>query len=278
MAWSRPATLLLSSALFIATVAMSGSLAPAAAAPILVDVELVLAVDVSGSISDAEFASQRAGYVQAFQSVAVKSAIAGGPLGRIAATVVYWSGAGDQVQVVPWSLIDSAAAADAFATAIAGTTRSFSEATSISEAITFSTALFGPNDFIGRRVIDVSSDGKNNDIPGGGCAVDSATCLGALTSARDAAAVASVQINGLPITAELADLDAYFKANVITPLPVAFTVPASDFDLDSFGASIQLKLAREVTIMPSPETLVLLGLGLLCVGLLGRYVGRRHRA
>jgi hypothetical protein len=265
--------------LVIATVAACGFLAPAGAAPILVDVELVLAIDVSGSISDTEFASQREGYVQAFQSLAVKNAITGGPLGRIAATVVYWSGASDQLQVVPWSLIDSAASADAFAAAIAATSRSFSDATSISEAITFSAALFGANDFTGRQVIDVSSDGKNNETPGGSCAVDSATCLGALTSARDAAGAAGIQINGLPITAEFADLDAYFKANVVRPLPGAFTVTASNFDLENFGASIQLKLAREVTTAPSPETLVLLGLGLLGVGLLGRYVGhRRNRA
>ena len=263
--------------LVIATVVMCGFSALASAAPILVDVELVLAVDVSASISDEEFASQRQGYVQAFQSLAVKSAISGGPLGRSAATVVYWSGASDQLQVVPWALIDSAASADAFATAIASTSRSFSEATSISEAIVFSAALFGANDFTGRRVIDVSSDGKNNETPGGACAVDSAACLGAVTSARDAAGAAGIQINGLPITAEFADLDAYFTANVITPLPLAFTVTASSFDLDSFGASIQLKLAREITTVPSPETLVLLGLGLLTVGLLGRYVGHRRR-
>ena len=49
-----------------------------------VDVELVIAVDVSGSMSNREHELQRRGFLDAFSSPALIKAITSGPRGRIA--------------------------------------------------------------------------------------------------------------------------------------------------------------------------------------------------
>ena len=56
-----------------------------------VDLELVLAVDVSASVDDAEFALQMAGIAEAFRDQEVQAAIASGPLGRVAVSLVLWA-------------------------------------------------------------------------------------------------------------------------------------------------------------------------------------------
>jgi hypothetical protein len=108
------------------------ALVPRAAGAVAVDLELVLAIDVSGSVDPTEFALQRDGYVNAFNDPAVVAAIEAGPIGSIAATVVYWQGTIDLTpqgfgivnaieQPVPWTRIADAASASAFASAIAST-------------------------------------------------------------------------------------------------------------------------------------------------------------
>jgi len=89
-----------------------------------VDLELALLVDVSGSVSTAEYNLQKQGYINAFQSSTIKDAIAAGAIGSIAVTYIEWSYAGTQSQLVNWTLIDDAESANAFAAAIAGVTRS----------------------------------------------------------------------------------------------------------------------------------------------------------
>src|SRR3712207_6777252 len=92
---------------------------PAAAQEVPVDVELVLAVDISGSVDETEAAQQRQGYVAALADPAVARAIRSTFTGRIAITYVEWAGADMQNMVVPWTLLEGEASAQAFSAAIA---------------------------------------------------------------------------------------------------------------------------------------------------------------
>lgn len=219
---------------------------PALAVP--ADLELALLVDVSGSISDGEFNLQKTGYANAFQNPVLINAIQAGSIGSIAATLVYWSSSNQQQQAVPWTLINDAVTGNAFAAAINATARPFSGLTSISAALNFATNNLNveANGFEGtRRVIDLSGDGTNNDGP-------------ALPPARAAALLKYDTINALAIQDPA--LVAYFQANVVGG-PGAFVDFVSSFP--EFQQAIQDKLIREVTPVPEPGTLMLLGSSLL---------------
>lgn len=128
-----------------------------------VDLALVLAVDVSLSMDPEEQRVQREGYVAAFQSEAVQSAIRQGLIGRIAVTYVEWAGIGSRYVVVPWTVIGTAAEAEGFADQLLRARPKRATWTSISAALDFSVDLLRvagvePT----RRVIDVSGDGPNN--------------------------------------------------------------------------------------------------------------------
>src|SRR6266851_5084947 len=209
-----------------------GAAVPAAAKS--VDLALVLAVDVSGSVNNERFELQRRGYAEAFASREVMDAIA--------VTLVEWSGAGHQRQIVGWTLVESAASAESFGSAIAEASRAFSDWTSISGAIDYSVALFAEAQVDAmRRVIDISGDGINNNGR-------------SVTEARDAAVDAGITLNGLPILTEYPDLDAYYRDNVIGG-PGAFALAASNFN--SFGAAILGKLVREIAGTTGPTTVTL---------------------
>ena len=128
-----------------------------------VDLALVLAVDVSASIDKSRFELQRDGLSAAFYSEAVVNAVASGENKAIVVTLVEWSGASNQKQILPWTLINDVDSARAFGSAVAEAPRAFSDFTSISGAIDFSVPLFALSGYEAtRRVIDVSGDGSNN--------------------------------------------------------------------------------------------------------------------
>ena len=206
-----------------------------------VDLELVLAVDVSLSMDLEEQRLQRDGYVQAFRDAQIHKAIQSGPNGRIAVTYMEWAGAGIQAVVLPWRVLASPADADAFADALAAQPISRNLMTSISAAIEVSASLFDQNDVQGlRRVIDVSGDGPNNS----GAPVE---------QKRDEAGRAGVTINGLAIEVapgrgrysyfDLADLAGYYKDCVITG-PGSFVLAIKK--KEEFATAIRQKLLLEI--------------------------------
>jgi hypothetical protein len=197
-----------------------------------VDLALVLAVDVSGSVNTERFELQRQGYARAFASREVVEAIAAGENHAIAVTFVEWSGATHQQQVIGWTIISDAQSALSFGSAVGEAPRVFADWTSISGALDFALALFEQVEGITplRRVIDVSGDGVNNN----GRPVN---------DARDDAVQAGITVNGLPILSEYPTLDDYYRINVIGG-PGSFVVAVSDFD--AFGNAILGKLVREI--------------------------------
>jgi len=171
-----------------------------------VDVELVIAVDVSYSMDMDELAVQREGYAQAIVSKDFLQALKNGPNSKVAITYFEWSASSDQKIIIPWRVIDGPETADAVANEILKTPARRGSRTSISGAINFAMPLFEENPYRGlRRVIDISGDGPNNN----GAPV---------TGARDAALEKGITINGLPImvkepsylTMDIDNLDFYY--------------------------------------------------------------------
>jgi len=197
-----------------------------------VDLQLVLAIDASGSVDAVRFELQKRGYVAAFRHARVLQAIRSGANRAIAATMVQWTGPALQVQVVGWSKIGEEQGAAAFAAAIEDAPRRlFGGGTSISGAIDHGSTLFATSPFhASRRVIDVSGDGSNNR----GRPVN---------LARDDAVAAGIGINGLPILALEPDLDRYYYDNVIGG-PGAFVVAAQSYE--TFAEAILKKLITEI--------------------------------
>jgi hypothetical protein len=206
---------------------------------VLVDVELVLAVDVSYSMDPEEQALQREGYIQALTSREFLSALREGANGKIAVTYFEWAGANDQKIVVPWRVIDGPESADAFAADIAKAPYRRASRTSISGAIQFGRALFDNSGYRGlRRVIDVSGDGANN--------------AGALVAqTRDETIAAGITINGLPVMlkrpnlgyVDAEELDVYYEDCVVGGAG-AFVIPIRD--RSEFVRATRTKLILEV--------------------------------
>jgi hypothetical protein len=215
-----------------------------------VDVELVLAVDISYSMDLEEQRLQREGYVKALTSPDVLNAIRNGPNGRIAVTYFEWAGANTQRIVVPWQVIDGPETADAFVAKLMAAPISRWYRTSISGAILFGQELFENNGYHAqRRVLDVSGDGANNH----GITVE---------DARDRALKAGIVINGLPIMLnngrrsvfDMTDLDDYYSDCVIGG-PGAFMIAITE--RGQFISATRQKILREIADLrdPLPERL-----------------------
>jgi hypothetical protein len=209
---------------------------------IVADLELILAVDASGSVDAGEFELQRRGYADAFRDPQVQSAIASGGHQAIAVTMVQWTGPQLQRIVVPWTLVRGREGAKALADRIESAPRQlFGGGTSISGAIDFSVAFFSANPHKGeRRVIDISGDG-------------SSTSGRSITRARDEAVALGIGINGLPITTDEPYLDRYYEEFVIGG-PGAFMIPAENFE--TFGEAVRRKLILEIAGLEPPARVV----------------------
>jgi hypothetical protein len=204
-----------------------------------VDVELVMAVDISYSMDYDELKLQRDGYVEAIASQEFVNALKQGMHGKVAVTLVEWAGVNDQRIVMPWRLIDGPQSARAVAAEMANAPVRRAFRTSISGALIFASALFEGNGFSGiRRVIDVSGDGTNNQGP-------------LVTLTRDEVIAKGIVINGLPImlkepqpnSIDIKDLDIYYEDCVIGG-PGAFVVPIRE--REKFKDAIRTKLVLDI--------------------------------
>lgn len=223
----------------LATVMTVGAM-PSPRAEQTVDLELLLAVDVSWSMDLDEQQLQREGYVSALRDPEVWRAISAGGNSRIAIMYVEWAGQHIQQIVIPWTLIDGPAALEGFAEQLEKAPISRNRMTSLSGAISFSARQFGTGGFRGvRRVIDVSGDGPNNSG-------------GPVEAARDEAVSQGIVINGLPIILkpdhrsgffDIRDLDKYYKDCVIGGFG-AFVIPVRS--KAEFAPAIRRKLILEI--------------------------------
>ncbi|WP_161862794.1 DUF1194 domain-containing protein [Algicella marina] len=207
-------------------------------AQVAVDVELVLAVDVSRSMDYDELTLQREGYAAALEHPAVTSAFGMGAHGRVALMMFEWGGPGQVRLLLDWMVLegpeDAAVAAQALRQTPVGNLRG----TSISAAMEVAGEELETNDFHGtRRVIDISGDGPNNT----GRPVE---------PVRDALAAKGIEVNGLPFMVKtpggaytIRDLDFYYEDCVITG-DSAFVIPIRE--MDRLVASIRQKLILEV--------------------------------
>jgi hypothetical protein len=214
-----------------------------------VDVELVLAVDVSYSMDPDEQALQREGYAAALTSKEFMRALREGANGKIAITYIEWAGQFDQKVIMPWRLIEGPESADAVAAEIAAAPYRRASRTSISGGLRFAKTLFDTSGYRGhRRVIDVSGDGANNSGP-------------LVAPMRDEVIAAGITINGLPImlkranpgTMDIKNLDIYYEDCVIGG-PGAFVVPIRE--RAKFIEAIHTKLVLEVAgRQPAPRVI-----------------------
>jgi hypothetical protein len=204
-----------------------------------VDVELVIAVDVSYSMDPDEQALQREGYVLALTSKEFLQALRQGPHGKIAVTYFEWAGQSDQKIIMPWRLIDGPEAADAVAAELTRAPYRRASRTSISGGLRFAKPLFDDSGYKGlRRVIDVSGDGANNAGP-------------LVVPTRDDVLAAGITINGLPImlkrpyvgTMDIENLDVYYEDCVIGG-PGAFVIPIRE--REKFIEATRTKLVLEI--------------------------------
>jgi hypothetical protein len=229
-----------------ATLALAGLFAAPVASAEPVDIELVLAVDVSLSMSPAELEIQRHGYAAALVHDSVLQAIADGVHGKIAITYMEWAGVTSQNVVVPWTIIATRADAEKVVAALSAHPPSSARRTSISAGLEFSADLFAESVFDGaKRVIDVSGDGPNNQ----GAPV---------TVIRDRLVAQGITINGLPLMTnggfssgyEVDNLDQYYTDCVIGG-PGAFMIPVNDWT--QFPEAIRRKLVMELAGPSSPR-------------------------
>jgi Protein of unknown function (DUF1194) len=203
-----------------------------------VDLELVLAVDISQSMDQDEHSLQRNGYVEAFRHKDVVNALVSGPEGRIAVTYMEWAGDFEPNVTIPWTIIDSPEAAAAFATRLQNEPVFGEQRTSISTALLKAMELIEKNDLAShRQVIDVSGDGANNAGP-------------LVAPVRDEVVKHNITINGLPIMLgkpmefyDIPHLDRYYKDCVIGG-SAAFIAPV--FELEQLAATIRKKLVLEI--------------------------------
>jgi Protein of unknown function (DUF1194) len=205
----------------------------------VVDLQLVLAIDASNSVTDDRFELQKQGYVAAFRDPRVIKSIMSGGEQAIAVTMMQWTGPFSTVQVVPWMKITDAASAETLANAINKSERKLwgGSGTSISGAIDQGVALLAQSSYKSeRRTIDISGDGPNSSGR-------------SVTKARDDAVAQGIGINGLPILSIVGSLDTYYRDRVIGG-PGAFMIPAASYD--NFADAIVKKLILEIAANPPP--------------------------
>jgi hypothetical protein len=213
--------------------------APRAVQAERVQLELILAVDASLSVSNEEFALQLHGLAAAFRNKTVVAAIRSAGDQGIAVMLLQWSDRAQQAVSVDWTLVRDARSASVFAQKLVRASRAYDGAgTAIGRALETSIPLFQGNGFEGdRRVIDLSGDGIDNRGP-------------LPAQMRDIAVASGIVVNGLAILNEDRYLDLYYEQNVIGGTG-AFVMTAVDYQ--DFASAIVRKLIREISDQPVAE-------------------------
>lgn len=215
--------------------ALLGAAGPAPAeGRVAVDLELVLAVDASSSVDDAEYRLQMEGIAAGFRDAQVQGAIRSGPLGRIAAAILVWGEAAMPKDPSEWMLIEGAADAERFAQMAESFPRRVRGGTGIGAGVAAAVRMINGNGFRGtRRTIDVSGDGRETPPR---------TFVVLVPQARAMAHAFGVTINGLAVLTDVPELDDWYRRNVITG-PGAFVIAA---DYEDFARAMRIKLLREI--------------------------------
>jgi len=199
---------------------------------IRVDLALVLAVDCSSSVDEADFRMQMDGIAAAIRNPPLLDAIRAGQFRQIAVTLLQWSSRKSQDVTIDWRLLAANADVESFARDAERAKRKWQPGgTGLAAAMTYGVALLEMLPVLAtRRVIDVSGDGEDND---GGSAAQ----------ARDEAVARGITINGLPILNGAAGLENYYRIQVMGG-DDSFITPASN--ILTFKDVMQRKLLREV--------------------------------
>jgi Ca-activated chloride channel family protein len=193
--------------------------------------ELILAMDVSGSVDPTEYALQSGGTAAAFRDRTLIEAVTG-LKGDVIVAATQWSGSSRQTLSVPWTVLRGEADMLAFADALEAAPRAFRNySTAIGEALRHAAVVSGAApQKCKRRVVDVSGDGVNNE--------------GREPAAmRDALGAAGYVVNGLVITGATPEPAPYYRRNVIVG-PAAFVEVANGFA--DYPRAILRKLLREM--------------------------------
>ena len=210
-----------------------------------VDLQLVMAVDVSRSIDEVEAELQRRGYIEAMTNERVIDVILSGENKAIGVCYVEWAGTHYQQTVIDWMLIDSARAARAFSDRLSESPRTSQSWTAVGQALVYSAKRFEDSPFTSRRrIIDISGDGRTNDGP-------------PAELVRDKLVANGIVINGLPVMMNRTSfgrppdttLDKYYEENVIGG-PGSFMIVAANFD--DFSRAVRSKLIREISSRETP--------------------------
>ena len=229
----------------VAAIALAVLWSPAAGELVGVDLQLVIAIDVSASMDESRRRVQREGYARAIRSAEVLAAIKSGPHGRIAIACFRWASPDYQRVIVPWTIVETPADADAVARAIEREPLAAEGGTSISAALLFSERLLHAAGVrADRKIIDVSGDGPNNSGP-------------LLSPARHSVLASGVTINGLAIAPLRKEertfgpfapttIRSYYQDCVIGGAG-AFVIAVDD--VDDFEPAIRTKLTREIAEM-----------------------------
>jgi len=201
------------------------------------NVALVLAIDVSESVSTDRYILQHDGIARAFENPRLLDAIANAP-GGIEVLVLKWSDPDKIAVTVGWTRVINRASAAAFAAAVRATTRTSHGLTAIGAAMRAGAAAFDHMpEPAAHKVIDISGDGANNDGR-------------PVADARDAALAAGITINGLPIVEVEPRLDEYYRENVIGG-PGAFVLQVVNFE--TFAEAMTEKLVTEISAASPPH-------------------------
>ncbi|TCU36640.1 DUF1194 domain-containing protein [Rhizobium azibense] len=225
---------------------MAATIFDVALAGELVDMQLVIAADVSTSMDAEEKALQQRGFVEAFRRPEIIEAIIAGRNGRIAVAYVEWGGDGQRRLVIPWTTITSEMDSWLFSLKLeANLPATISRGTSISGMLSYADYLIRSSGYEATRsLINISGDGVNNKgrdvMPVRAGVLARGITINALP----------VVYGGLPGDEEEAispeNLLAYFRSEVIGG-PDAFAEPVAA--PEQYSPAIYRKLLREISNM-----------------------------